>query len=137
VAHSFFMKKIERMGVRMEILLGGLLAAVFRDPPAALKTEGHAALPRATGAPQAAQAPEQAPPIFTAVPDPGANTYPGGQPPVMVADEIPNYEDELAPAPDAAGELPRLLAGHRPDVATPTAPEEPGSATGAEQPSRS
>jgi biopolymer transport protein ExbB len=34
VAHSYFMKKIERMGVRMEILLGGLLACVYRPAAA-------------------------------------------------------------------------------------------------------
>ena len=36
IAHSVFMKKIEKMGVRMEILLGGLLASVFRSAPASL-----------------------------------------------------------------------------------------------------
>jgi len=30
VAHSYFTRKLERMGVRMEVLIGGLLAAKYR-----------------------------------------------------------------------------------------------------------
>ena len=30
IAHSYFVRKLERMGVRMEVLVGGLLAALYR-----------------------------------------------------------------------------------------------------------
>lgn len=31
IAHSYFTKKLERMGVRMEVLVGGLLSALYRS----------------------------------------------------------------------------------------------------------
>ena len=52
IAHSYFTKKLERLGVRMEVLTGGLLSAVFRG-------EGGPA-PAVPGA-----APEPAPRPFT------------------------------------------------------------------------
>lgn len=126
VAHSFFMKKIEKMGVRMEILLEGLLASRFRNAPAGLAEiePAPAVVPETAPIPRpkpvvTEEASEDADlELYTAIADPGANTYPEPHPPV----ETPAPE----PQPDPA--FPRLLAGHPQPAAQPAAQlDDPGS----------
>ncbi len=49
VAHSYFIKKLERMGVRMEVLTGGLLSAIYRGGDAGPAAGGGG--PAAAGGP--------------------------------------------------------------------------------------
>ena len=110
VAHSFFMKKIEKMGVRLEILLGGLLAALYREDPAGLSAgeAGAAPLPVLDEPVYETQAPE--PEIYVAIADdPGAATYPDPHPPV----EAPSPAE---PEPDTG--FPRLFGGGAPAPGT-------------------
>ncbi|MGI9244977.1 MAG: MotA/TolQ/ExbB proton channel family protein [Verrucomicrobiales bacterium] len=160
VAHSFFMKKIEKMGVRMEILLGGLLAVLFREPkPGSETVEAEFAAPQETAADVGEIAPQApaSPQVYTAIPDPGASTYPEPAPPAtgMVPEQVPvgipnpvpepGGEAQPSPTPAAAPAqdqplapelaFPRLLAGQNPSPpASPAPPEDPSSATDGEQP---
>lgn len=148
VAHSFFMKKIEKMGVRMEILLGGLLAARFREaaPDGASVRAGALATGAAPAeAGEIATPASPTPQVFTAIPDPGASTYPPPVPPraepALDPEPSPGQSHSAEaglefpvagdPAPAPEGGFPRLLAGHRPEPAAPASPEKPSSASGA------
>ena len=142
VAHSFFMKKIERMGVRLEILLSQLLAAVFRkrvpddglqvDPLPVLAEDERPAFP--------APAPTQPPVVYAPVPDHGASSSARSDQAPAVAERAPSSEVDPDPAvsqsaaPDGAAEFPRLLSGYRPEPAARARPDESAAAPGAEQP---
>ena len=153
VAHSYFMKKIEKMGVRMEILIGGLLASVYRTSPApsiaADEIEAPAPpavepIPAAPSEPTQAEPsePTQAEPsepvqptptpapIYTPVPDPAAGTQRQAPPSPIEPASAP-----AAPETDPA--IPRLLAGLRPpETSEPPSPEGPTAVSpDTEQPS--
>ena len=100
VAHSFFMKKIERMGVRLEILLGGLIASIYRAGGSPITEDAVEEVYEAPPVEPEYQ-PEASPEIYTAMPDPGEAIYESSYP-----------ETEADPAPVDPG-FPRLLAGHQ------------------------
>ncbi|MFT4546969.1 MAG: biopolymer transport protein ExbB [Verrucomicrobiales bacterium] len=110
VAHSYFMKKIERMGVRMEILLGGLLASIYREP-----SDPHMASEDIV--PQVSEvAGEEAIEMPPVVSDP----YPEE---VIYQPSYPQPETETLPETEPG--FPRLLAGHQPEAIEPApAPAE-------------
>jgi len=138
IAHSYFMKKIERMGVRMEILLGRFLSQIYRQDSVPEIVESRQPVepepvfeippePQYEAQPETQfeiqpeleeqpipQVPAQpAPQIHTAIPDPGQEIY---TPP-----EVP------APTPEVDPSFPRLLAGQSPGepITDPQALEQP------------
>lgn len=145
IAHSFFMKKIEKMGVRLEVLLGGLLAAVYRPvvAPAASAAVDEATPIPAPPEPEVAapaplpdpgQVPQPPHPQPAAAPEPELVPQPQAFHPAPTPAEIaPPAEEPGAPPvtqPDATATIgearPRLLAGQQAEVlgeAVPPAPE--------------
>ena len=145
IAHSYFIKKIEKMGVRMEVLLGGLLASVYREgsPPEPRPVERQE-LPPVAEIAEEPPAAEPEPQIHMAVPDPGASTYPAPQPPVAPEPAAPPAPDPIpqpVPEPPAEPGIPRLLAGHQPQapegtpIPTPAEYEPEEQAADQQQPS--